>query len=90
MGAVEDIFKLISRRGIVGPRYNHPVSTAEQRKVISIQRLGVPSSPKSVVFLTLFKRGGGGGVKPFWQQKIDIKRLFKGRNVSIWGKMSKF
>ena len=24
-------------------------------------------------------------LKAFWQHKIDIKRLFKGRNVSIWG-----
>ena len=24
-------------------------------------------------------------LKAFWQHKIDIKRLFKGRNVSNWG-----
>ena len=48
-------------------------------------------------FLTLFKRGGGQThvqkicckfcmtLKAFWQHKIAIKRLFKGRNVSIWG-----
>ena len=60
--------------------------------------LGVPSSPKSVVFFNIVQKGGGDQnhvqkfwskfcmiLKAFWQHKIDIKRLFKGRNVSNWG-----
>ena len=51
------------------------------------------------IFFEHCSKGGGGGqthvqkicckfcmiIKAFWQHKIDIKRLFKGRNVSIWG-----
>ena len=60
--------------------------------------LGVPTFTRSAVFWKLLKRGGGDQThvqkicckfcmiwKAFWQHKIDIKRLFKGRNVSIWG-----
>ena len=50
------------------------------------------------IFFEHCSKGGGGQthvkkicckfcmiIKAFWQHKIDIKRLFKGRNVSIWG-----
>ena len=49
-------------------------------------------------FLNIVQKGGGGHfhvqkfwskfcliLKAFWQHKIDIKRLFKGRNVSNCG-----
>ena len=52
------------------------------------------SSPKSAVFFEHCSKGGGDQthvqkfwskfcmiLKAFWQHKIDIKRLFKGRNV---------
>ena len=59
--------------------------------------LGVPPVTKSAVFLNIVQKGGGHFhvqkfwskfcmiLKAFWQHKIDIKRLFKGRNVSNWG-----
>ena len=60
--------------------------------------LGEPTSARSAFFLNIVQKGGGGQthvqkicckfcmiLKAFWQHKIDIKRLFKGRNVSIWG-----
>ena len=60
--------------------------------------LGVPPFARSAVFFNIVQKGGGDQthvqkicckfcmiLKAFWQHKIDIKRLFKGRNVSIWG-----
>ena len=58
---------------------------------------GCPRAPKPQFFLHCSKGGGDQThvqkiccklcmiLKAFWQHKIDIKRLFKGRNVSIWG-----
>ena len=58
---------------------------------------GCHPSPTPQFFWTSFKRGGGHFdvqkfwskfcmiLKAFWQHKIDIKRLFKGRNVKILG-----
>ena len=58
--------------------------------------LGVPPDANSAVFLNIVQKGGGGHfhvqkfwskfcmiLKAFWQHKIDIKRLFKGKNVKI-------
>ena len=58
---------------------------------------GCHPKPNPQFFWTSFKRGGGHFhvqkfwskfcmiLKAFWQHKIDIKRLFKGRNVKILG-----
>ena len=50
--------------------------------------LGVPTSARSAFFLNIVQKLCCKFcmiLKAFWQHKIDIKRLFKGRNVSIWG-----
>ena len=65
--------------------------------IITKTYLGVPPVSKSAVFLNIVQKGGGHFhvqkfwskfcmiLKAFWQHKIEIERLFKGRNVSNWG-----